>query len=136
MRGREHWQIPMFRIFNSTAAEGLDDLDFVGWTQGPAHVENLLAVHEEPHMRAHAILLVDHTEAHAGIATVEVGEKLAYCGAVRLDRTSARVGAKRCRDEDLHASTITAPRLQPRRFPAGRAHAVSHSSLRRALPSP
>src|SRR4051812_35696512 len=62
----------------------------------------LLAVHEDLDVRADRVLLVDDAEADAGMAPVEVGEKLREGRAVRLDLAAVRgVVGERARQEDL-----------------------------------
>ena len=74
----------------------------VQWRRERVH---LLAIHEQTHVRAHAVLLVDHPEADARVAAVEVGEQLGERRAVRLDvRLLLRVGTQRLRNPDLQVA--------------------------------
>jgi hypothetical protein len=62
-----------------------------------------LLAHEELHVRADAVLLVDNTEPDAGIARVQIGEHLGQRGAgPRHFPSAARIGVERRGDEDAH----------------------------------
>src|SRR5258706_4463213 len=86
------------------AAQSLDDLDGIRGKKRARHIEDLLPVDEEAHIRPQLVLLVDHAEAEARITPVEVGKQLGEVRADCLDLARHGVGAQRRRDEDLHAS--------------------------------
>ena len=59
---------------SSASRERLEDEDLVGRAQRHFELAHIGAVHEEPHVRAQTVLLVDHTEADPGVAVVEIDE--------------------------------------------------------------
>lgn len=68
--------------------------------QRRAHLAHALAINKNPHVFANSPLLVDHTEADAGEARVEVVERLIDGAAARRRRGgAARVTAQLLRDE-------------------------------------
>ena len=60
-----------------SAAQRLHDANLIGRTERESQVERLLAVDEESHMATHALLLVDHPEADAGVLTVQIDQEFA-----------------------------------------------------------
>ena len=71
---------------------------------GRGEIADRLVVDEHLHVLANPALLVDHAEADAGIATIEIGEQRGDRVAVGLDDALLlRVRAQRARNANLHA---------------------------------
>ena len=108
----------------------------VGRRERVLQVEDLLAVDEEAHVRAHAVLLVDHAEAQAGVVAVEVGEQLGERRAARLD-----LAALACRSAAGWGSAPSSARhpqlgrLHRVDLAAGAARCRSSARLRRGSPT-
>ena len=67
------------------------------------YVPRFLQAHEQPHVPAHAVLLVDHPELQAGEAAVEVVEHAVHSQPLRRDpRRPVRVGRQLRGDQHLH----------------------------------
>src|ERR1700687_1529926 len=49
------------------AAQSLHDLHGIRGGKDPRHIEGLLAIDEEPYVRPHPVLLVDHAKSEARI---------------------------------------------------------------------
>ena len=93
----------------------------VGRPQRMREIEDLLAVDEEAHVRAHAVLLVDHAEAQAGI-TAGRDRPAARPASRRAASTSRRAGVgaqRRWGSAPSSAHATQQPRSPPRRSPAG-----------------
>jgi hypothetical protein len=54
---------------------------------------------------ADAVLLVDHAEADAGIAAIEIDEQGGKRGPGRLDMCFTGVGVQRARNQHVHANS-------------------------------
>ena len=84
------------------------------WTSSPARSatssrRTSVRFTNEPHVRAQAVLLVDHAEADPREAAVEIDEQLGERRALRLDLLALiGVGEERRRDPDLHAASSAA----------------------------
>src|SRR5512136_155011 len=77
-----------------TPAQRSEDVDLIVRTNGMAKVAREHAAHEEVHVRADALLLIDHAEADAGIAPLQVGHHFDQRLSLRLDLSSPiRVGS-------------------------------------------
>lgn len=78
-------------------------MDVLAGADGLGEGRGRLFTHEEPHVGADAVLLVDNAEADAGVARVEIGEDFSQGGAgPRHFSPAAGIGVKRRGDEDPH----------------------------------
>jgi hypothetical protein len=59
--------------------------------------KHLLAVHEEAHVGAHPILLVDDAKAKSRVPAIEIPDELVEGRAFRVDLAGLRVGEERLR---------------------------------------
>jgi hypothetical protein len=64
------------RFARSASTERLDHMYDVAVIEPAVEREGLFAVDENPHVRPHLVLLVDHAEANSGILPVEITEHL------------------------------------------------------------
>ena len=90
------------------AAERGNDHDFIAGTKRVIQARDHFAIDEKPDVLAHAILLVDDSMAHAGIAPV----KRLQQNRERFTRSlylllAASIGKKRTRDRNADHATVT-----------------------------
>lgn len=91
-----------FELTALPAAQCLHELYRIGRAQRMSQVEHLIAIDEESHVAAHALLFVDHAEAQAGILAVEVGEQFSEGRTAAFYPLPAGVGKQRARNQHLH----------------------------------
>ncbi len=73
----------------SAAAQRLDNDQFAARVERVGEIDDLHAIDEEPDMASYSVLLVNHPEADAGIAPVQVGEGGAdFCRFLAFDRNN------------------------------------------------
>ena len=74
----------------------------MGGVQRAVHIEHLLAVDEEAHVRPYPVLFVDDAEAQPGILAVEVSEQFGEGAAGGFDFPLLGVGEQGAGDGYLH----------------------------------
>src|SRR5688572_5502987 len=80
--------------------------NLVAGGEGRGDGGHLVPVHEDLDVRPDRVLLVDHAEADAGIASIEVREQLVDGSALRLDLAPVGgVRGERARQDHPHASS-------------------------------
>src|SRR6478735_3048142 len=85
----------------STAAKRLHDADFITFMKAMPEVFHRLAIDEDAHVPAHAILFVDHAETDAGISPVEIVEQRPKVFSQGLHFVRSGIGSQGTGDQDL-----------------------------------
>jgi hypothetical protein len=76
-------------------------MDRIAIIDGVRQRFHFVGIHKQANMLADAILFVDHSKAHAGIALLQIYEDVGYRGTHSVDAIlSTRIRAKRTGDFD------------------------------------